>query len=68
MVRREDTWTQAADVLPRLCVRIFWIIIITTVVGGAVGFLYILFFQGKSFTFPMIPTSTPNSNAVKTEY
>jgi len=66
MVRREDTWAEAADVLPRLFKRIAFVVAVASVCFMAAGFCYVMFFQGKTFTLPTVPTST--SNAVKSEY
>jgi len=68
MVRREDTWAEAADVLPRLFKRIAFIAVVASVCFLAATCCYMLFFQGKTFTLPTVPTATPTSNAVKTEY
>ena len=65
---REDTWAQAVELAPRLIWRIIIIIFITVVCSSCLGFFYMLFFQGKTFTLPTVPTSTPNSNVVKSEY
>ena len=68
MVQREDTWTEAADVLPRLFKRIAYNIGVASICVMAAGFCYVVFFQGKTFTLPTVPTSNPSSHAVKTEY
>ena len=68
---REDTWAQVADVAPRACMRIVWYIIIITSAFCVSVVFYKAFVEGKSlqYSFPTVPLgSTPNSNAVKSEY
>ena len=65
---REDTWAQAVELAPRLIWRIVIIIFITVVCSSCLGFFYVVFFQGRTFTLPTVPTATSTSNAVKTEY
>ena len=68
MVKREDTWAEAADIAPRLLWRIAYLVFVFSISSLAATCCYMLFFQGKTFTLPTVPTSTPNSNAVKSEY
>ena len=65
---REDTWAQTADIAPRLLWRIVYNVAIASVCLMAVAFIYVVFFQGRTFTLPTVPTATSTSNAVKTEY